>query len=337
MNDIKAKEDLLDRAIGDNNTEAALLLLSELAAIFARNKAFKKAEQYRDRLYDIDPSALSIIIRTNELIEAEKTDGINPTHRELFSELYQLLTIEQGNALFYALTEITLPVNERLFKQGDLVNGLFFVTSGKLRVECLQGNRKIFIKFLLPGGVFGSETFFSSSLSTTSVIAFSSATLYKLEKDAFLRLKERFPGMEQKLKRYCTETGTVSSHVHPNMDRREKMRGIIFGRATTQFMTGSGRTVGKPLRVDLHDVSSGGISFLLRMSNQERADSLLGQRLLIQFGSETSTPPIDISRTGTIVAISPTIFDDYMFHVKFDKNIGPSLLRAILAAFSRRE
>lgn len=337
MDDSTRQEERLKRALLKNDRKEALEILLDLITASAREKDFGKAEQFRDRLYDIDPMALSIIIRANEIIEEEKTLGVNPTHRELFAGLYDMLTPRQGNALFYALEETTVPQGQYIFRQGDASQGLFFVDAGKLRVECLQGNRSVFIKFLLPGSIFGSESFFSSSVSTTAIAAISDASLHGLGRKTFGRLKAEHPGLEGALKRTVARLGTVSEHLLQNhMDRREKTREAIFGTADIHLSSDSSQITGKPIRVDLKDISPKGASFLLRMSNEEKADILLGQKIVISYRSEAVSPPMKIQTPGTIVGITPNLFDDYAFHIKFDREFEPSQIERIVTVFGKK-
>lgn len=335
MNDLKQQEDSLERAILEKDREKALQILLDLTSSFAQKKDFEKAEQYRDRLYDIDPLALSMIIRANEIIEQEKSVGINPSHREQFSGFYDTLTTEQENAFFYALEELTFPHNHYIYRQGEVSRELYFLYAGKLRVECLQGNRNVFIKFLRPGSVFGSETFFSSSLCTTSVATVSNASMHKLDKEAFGRLKEKYPGLGEKLKHYCAQSVTISDHLLQNhMERRGKARSPIFGKAVIYLQSVSGKAMGKPIRIELNDISPNGTSFLLRITNEEKAYIMLGQKIVIEYSSETVSPPVTIQQSGTIVGINPNLFDDYSFHIKFDQELSPSQLETVLTLFS---
>jgi len=336
MNTIEQQEKHLEQAILEKDREKSLQILLDLTAFYAQKKNFKKAEQCRDRLYDIDPLALAIIVRANEIIEEEKISGINQEHREQFAGLYNILSNDQGNALFYALEEVTFPQNQIVYRQGNPSHGLFFVDKGKLRVDCRQGNRNVFIMFLLPGTIFGTENFFSSSLCTTSIVAVSDVNLHKLDKEIFSQLKTEHPGLEGALKRYATNSSTVSDHLlQNNMDRRGKTRKAIFGKTAIYLLSDSGNTMGKPIRVELNDISPNGTSFLLRITNEEKADIMLGQKIIIGYNSEALSPPLDIRMPGTIVGLTPNLFDDYTFHIKFDHEIEPSQLERIITVFSK--
>ncbi len=335
MNDVGDKERRLERCLRENDVQQALALLSDLAIAAARQKDFERAERFRDRIYDVDPMALSEIIQVNEIIDGERSEGIDVDHRQRFARLYGRLTQEEGSALFYALQKMSVHTDAFVYRQGERSDGLFFLTQGKLRAGCRRGGRNLLIKTLAPGDVFGDETFFSSSLSTTSVSAFTTATLYKLSRNALTGMQGQVPGLGGKLKDYCLEAGNISEALRvKGMDRRERERVRLVGKAAIQLLGGNGNLIGRPLRVSLFDISAGGTSFLLKVSNEEKAGLMLGRGLVIQYTVDHTVPPFKMQQRGTVVAVSPTSFDDYAFHMKFDTEITPLKLREIAKALS---
>lgn len=335
MNYEKQQEKILESAIRSEDREKAIQILLDLATFSARKKKFSKAEAYRDRLYDIDPLALSTIVRANEIIEEEKIAGINQTHRGQFAGLYNILTTEQGNATYDSLENLAFTQGQYICRQGEVSGGLFFVNTGKLRVECLQEDQNVFIRFLLPGATFGFDTFFPGSVYTTSVVAVSHVNLHKLDMDAFSRLKEEYPGLESKLKRYCTEFVTLGDYLHQNdIEHRGQARRPIFGKASIHLFADSGTGLGKPLGIELNDISPNGTSFLIRMKGKRKMDMILGQKIMIAYRSEAVSPPLEIQQQGTIVGINADVLDDCLFHIKFDRELDSSHFETILAVFS---
>jgi CRP-like cAMP-binding protein len=264
------------------------------------------------------------------------TQGIDLDHRKLFAGLYDIMTEEEGNTLFHALKEMNAPVDSVIHRQGDSNNALFFVNKGKLRIGIRNGDRRLFVKILFPGDIFGSETFFSNSNCTATIIAFVETTLYRLDKDNFRRLKSKYPELETKLKDYCHQAGTVSNYIQQKkMDRREKKREPVSGKAVAQFLSNSGNLVGKPIRVGLSDISQGGTSFIIRLSSEEKTDFILGNKLIVQFSSNVTSTSAKVQKMGTIVAIVPTASRDYSFHLKFDEDLTAHDFSAILSAYSK--
>jgi len=117
------------------------------------------------------------------------------------------------------------------------------------------------------------------------------------------------------------------------MDRRLQARKKLFGKAAIQFLSSSGELVGRPVWVSLFDVSDGGLSFLFRITNSEKARLLLGRKLLVQLSSSDQSPPFKIQKKGDIVAVCAHPFDDYSFHVKFDSKLATETLSTLVRLF----
>ena len=338
MDDFPEKEDRLERCLQENNTEEAIRILLDLVVAHARKKDFRKAEMFRDRLYDVDAMALSEIIRANEVISEEKSRGIDSSHKEIWAKLYGLLTTDERNSLYAAFEEITVYPDEVVFRQGEACSSLYLVNQGRLSVTSKQGSREILISQLGPGRLFGSETFFSDSLCTTSVTALSTSKLFSLDKSALAGWQSHLPGIEAKLRDFCRKADAIPSLLQQKgMDRRSRMRKKLAGKAAIQFLGNSEELIGKPFRGELYDISSGGISFLFKISNTEKARLMLGRRLIIQLRSTTPETPFKIQKKGTVVAVHPMPFDDYSFHVKFDGDLSDRFFKTVVAAFSHQD
>ena len=259
-------------------------------------------------------------------------ESISSDHRELFSDLYAMLTEDEGNALLNSLEEIEAPIDYFVHRQGEANNALFFITKGKLRIGINKGGKRFFVKILFPGDIFGLETFFSSSNCTASIISFVPTTLYRLDKANFQHLKTKYPGLEKKLKNFCHQVDTVSSHVQrKKMDRREKKREPISGNAVVQFFSNSGNLVGDSIRVKLSDISIGGTSFIIKLSNEGKVDIMLGRKLLIQYRMNDVPFLEKIQKEGIIVAIRPMKSGDASFHLQFDQDLTDGDFSRILS------
>ena len=107
MENIIEKEQLLKNYLDEGNKEAAIKLLFELVVACAKEKNFESAEIMRSRIFEIDSMALGEIIRSGEIIEEEKSQSIDADHREIWAKLYDSLSIEEANALYFAFTKAT--------------------------------------------------------------------------------------------------------------------------------------------------------------------------------------------------------------------------------------
>ena len=59
----------------------------------------------RSRIFEIDSMALGEIVRSGEIIEEEKSQSIDADHRKIWAKLYDSLSIEEANTLYFAFTK----------------------------------------------------------------------------------------------------------------------------------------------------------------------------------------------------------------------------------------
>jgi hypothetical protein len=123
MNETQA---LVDQYIDENKTDDALNLLCKTAIDLARNQRFDEAETCRDRLYEVDSTALSAIIKDNEVIENEKSRAISTDFRQTWAHILEPLTAEEAYALNSALKSVHLPPDHAVIERGRANNRLFF-------------------------------------------------------------------------------------------------------------------------------------------------------------------------------------------------------------------
>ena len=148
MGDPSEHEKLIEQYLQENNTEAAVQLLVNLIVKHAREKKFDRAESLRDRLFEVDAMALNEIVKTGEIIEAEKNSAINKYHLQIWADLYSNLTMEESNALYYGMKLQQNPANHMIFRQGEMRSRLYLVDEGELKMFYRQGDKAILLKTL---------------------------------------------------------------------------------------------------------------------------------------------------------------------------------------------
>ena len=184
MGDAIEHEKMVDQYLHESKNDAAVQLLVELIIKHAREHDFDRAETLRDRLMEVDPMAVNEIVKTGEAIEAEKADAIDKDHLAVWADLYDKLTTEESNALFYGLRPANYPADHMIYQQGDKRSHLYFIDEGRLKMFYRQKDKTILLKTLETGDIFGEDTFFfSDAFCTTSVITDSPVKLYVLLKD----------------------------------------------------------------------------------------------------------------------------------------------------------
>lgn len=327
MKTVASQEELIQKYFDEGNKKAAIRLLFELVELCAKEKKFEAAEAFRNRMFDIDPLALTEIIRAGELIEEEKSEAIDREHREIWSRLYTNLSVEEGNALFFAMRSAKYRTDELIYRQGEWNPRLFFLNKGRTKIFYIQGGREVLLKILNPGHVAGEDVFFSTTNCTTSMAALSPVELNYLDADCLKAWKPEFPVLESKLFDFASKGERITDIIKSrDLDRRALKRINAGGKALVHLMTSSDAPVGKAFKVEMSDISRGGMCFWVRISKKETASLLLGQRVHIGYTNPLADFSQSISVKGIIVAVRFHPLEDCTVSVKFDSLLPASLI-----------
>ncbi|MHC1728670.1 MAG: Crp/Fnr family transcriptional regulator [Syntrophobacteraceae bacterium] len=327
MENIVQQEELIQKYLDEDNRPAAVKLLFELVAACAKEKNFKAAEALRERIFEVDPMALSEIIRSGEIIEEEKNQAIDKDHRITWSKLYNNLNVEEANALYFALNHATYEMDEVIHRQGERKPRLFFLNSGRAKIIYFQNDREVFLKSVEPGQTTGEDAFFSYTVCTTTLIALTKTEVSYLDADQLKMWKTTLPVLESKLLDFVSGTEKITELLKAReLDRRNLKRISAGGRGMVHLMSRSGNPAGKPFRVDLCDISRGGMCFFVRITRKETASLLLGQRLCVAYLNPGMDPSKTINQQGIIVAVRFHPFEDCTINVKFDNPLSEELI-----------
>ena len=330
-------EQLIDEPLAENKEEITAADLYRMIEVHAKEKNFVKAEALRERLMNSYPMALNEIITSAEIIEIKKKEDISQDHLTLWADLYQMISKEEGNALYYAMKSASYYSEEMLFTQGDSNFNLYFLLQGQLKRLCSHNCKETLLKILHPGDIFGIETFFSNSICTTSVSPFSRAKVNYLEKNILQEWKEKFPALESKLYKYCLKfENTYDVLRKKGLDRREQRRFNIEGKAGIQILGTSGTPVGNPFRGIVSDISPSGMACLAKLTHKKIGHLLLGRNIDLKMSLTVKGAIRVIGLTGTIVAVSSPPFDDYCLHIKFHQMLDSALVREFVSNLSLR-
>jgi len=319
-NDKSRREALVDQYISQKDTESACKLLFELIVEYAREKNFAKAEALHEKLYETDPMALTEIVRSNDVIEEEKSGSLDREHLEIWSRLYNPLSTAEGNALYYSMKSKLFQAGEPIMEQGKLNNRLYFINKGEVKALFIQGGKENLIKVLGVGGILGQEPFFSATVCTVSMIPLSNVKVTYLEIDVLKKWKNEVPALESKLYDYCIKNDAVKKEMETKgHERRSDKRINLSGTILFQLLDKAGAPMGKASKGELSDLSAGGISFIIKSSKKETVRMLLGCRLKVGFKLPMKHNAYhDVEQSMTVIAAQPQIFDDYSIHLKFD-------------------
>ncbi|MFH1102403.1 MAG: cyclic nucleotide-binding domain-containing protein [Pseudomonadota bacterium] len=329
-NPVSIHNQKVNEYIRQGDKESAVKLLFELIVHYAGQNQFDKAEAFSEKLMEVDPMALNEIYKSNEIIQAAKTASQDRDHLSSWAELYGTLTTEETNALYYALHKNSIEGDKTLMKQGEKNDRLYLINQGQVKITFDKKEEKLLIKTLNPGDIAGAESFFLPSVNTTSAVTLIPSKFSILKKEVMEKWKTHVPALQHKLQGFCLKKDDISELIkNKKMERRAEQRFRAQGRIVLQLRNPSGNSVGKAFRGELSDVSAHGLSFFIKLANQEIAQRLLGRTLSVQLipqSTGTEHPP-DV--VGTVVAIHYQLITDYSIHIKLKKELDIQSIRQL--------
>ncbi len=318
-NDDRSKrEALVDQYIRQKNTDGACRLLFDLIVEYAREKDFKKAEALHEKLYEVNPMALTEIVRSGEIIEEEKSQGLDREHMDIWSELYDGLSTSEANALYYSMKTKVFEAGEPILEQGRVNNRLYLINKGEVKAIYDQDGKEVIFQTLNPGDIIGQDSFFSATVCTFSMIAQNLVKVNYLETEVLKRWKTDAPALESKLFDYCIRHDRVKKALEAKkVERRSDKRVNVSGKVVFQLLDKSGKPLGQG-RGALMDISAGGLSFMIKSSKKESIRMLLGRRIRVGFELWLKNQNLrKIEQEASVIAAQPLLFDDYSLHAKF--------------------
>ncbi len=322
----------IDHFLKQNHIDSAVNLLSDLIVTYAKQKDFAAAEFLKEKLLEVDPMALTEIIKSTEIIEQAKSESRVQNHLDIWRNLYASLSTGESNALLHAMKDGEYDADQTLAKQGEIDPKLFFVNQGQLKIVYRQRDKEILIKNLRPGDITGADAFFSDTVWTTSVVTLSQARLYVLEKENLTKWDAEFPALKSKLEKFCLGFEKIQDLLlQKGMDRRSQKRVRISGKALFQLLDPSENPIGKAFKGDLSDISAGGLSFVIHTPKKTIGRTLLGRSLNVKFAISTGESQHKIDKNVTVIGVHYRILNDYSIHMKFDAMLGQKIVEEIEA------
>ena len=82
---------------------------------------------------------------------------------------------------------------DRVLRQGDVGLGLYFITSGRVKVEIDRNGAKTMVAELGPGSFVGELSIIDSKPRSANVICLTDTSCLLLTRDSFLRLMNKYP------------------------------------------------------------------------------------------------------------------------------------------------
>ncbi len=326
----QAVRTLLSR--GDKTAAAEQVL--ELIERVARQRNFAQAEKLKEWLVEIDSTALSQILQAAQIIDREKIASIDRIHLEIWGDLYDVLSTDEFSTVFHALKNKKYKNEEIIISQGALHGALFFINSGQVKLYFSENGSDVFVKTMGRGEIFGADAFFEASVWTISASSVGTSEISILKLNALQEWIDAYPGLESKLYDFCKRSEKIKDLIQrSSCDRRLYKRYRISGRNVITLLDDQGRSTGTSFNVELFDISEGGFSCLVKISQKENGRLLLGKNMQITLpGVGESGDGVILA--GNILAVKKTyaVEHDYSLHIKFDRLLDQTQVHSIVMA-----
>jgi len=314
------KEKQVKELIGQNQTDDAIQLLFEMIVENAKKKQFIKAEKFRRQIIDLNSMALNEIINSAEIIESEKAKAIDLDHKKRWMPLYNKLSDEETNDLYYSLKKINLMPGKMIMQESRINNRLFLIDSGILKVIHEHDRAEVFLKEVGKGEPVGIKSFFTISCATTTVITIGPVSLHYLDRETFTRLIEKHPRIDVKLENLCSIL--VKKKVEDlikdkSMERRRHKRFSASGKVAVYFLNTKGEPNKIPIYGMLEDISEGGCRFSIRQAIKETARLFLGRQALLNIESVKGGKKI--AKNGRVTSVYSQHLEYYSINFMFKK------------------
>ncbi len=322
----------IEELVQQDKIDSAKISLLKLIGTMAAKRRFEDAEMLRTWLVDIDPMALSEIIQAAEIIEEEKIASVAQMDMEAWSELYDELSTEEF-ATFIHATERKIYDNEELiFQQGDTQSGLFFINSGSVKIFYQDKTEEKLIKTAVRGDILGADTVVDASVWTVSAASLGQAEVMYLGESELMTLREEYPALETKINDFCQKYVSLEKFfTSADRDRRGAQRHNLSGKVSSVLLDDKWRDTGFSTQGELIDISRGGVSFFMRISQKKHARVMLGRKIRVMVAMEGAVGrQMDV--LGSIIAVRSrqNVENEYSVHVKFTEDLISAHLQAII-------
>ena len=309
--------------------------LAQKIRSLAATGAFAEADAVREQLLRSHPGAINLIVSTGEYIEEEKTKRLDSEHLTLWQDLYDELSEEETNVLFYHLKQEQIPPGKVIFFQGKPNNRLFFVEGGEVTLFYRSAAKNVVLATVGKGAIIGEDTFFGISFCTFSAATRSEVFLRHLGRGDIADWPDSQPGLFDKLRDWSHRVGTAEEAVkQKNLERRTHPRFPLTAVATAVILDRDGAATASYFKGAVVDLSRSGICFSMKCSKKETARALLGRHIQISLTREDRQEPL-LQARGVIVKLSFLLHNDYHVHVKLATAIDQEVFKTLPCDWSK--
>jgi CRP-like cAMP-binding protein len=313
--------------VEENLEQTTKSLFLEIQSALQKGRILE-ADELRERLLEVNPMALTEIIKSAEIIEKAKSASIDKDHLETWDTLYSTLSEEERNCLFYSLKKVVVPPKKIILSKGSFNNRLFFIDRGHISILYPKGDKHIVLAQLGQGNILGEYTFATISLCSATAASTSEVHLMCLESAATDDWEQKHPGLYEKLIDFCMHKGQVDEIIkRKKLEKPTNVRHAVEGRVTACLLTQEGKKTDTQFRGNMSDLSVTGTSFMIKCSKKAIARALLARHLLLSFSIEKGGKKYTFSSVGRVVGVSFHLYNDYTAHIHFMKPIQEEEIR----------
>lgn len=311
----------------EDKSQIVSRLLGEIEAA-SRARNFTLAEELHENLVATDPMALREIIKASGIIEDEKTAGIDQVHLALWGKLYDSLSDEERNCLYYSMKRHVLKPKTMILTHGQVNSRLFLIERGQITIFFKKDGKSHVLAQLGPGDILGEYTFSTISLCSASAITHTEVQLMCLESKAADGWEDKYPGLYGKLIDFCMKEGKVDEILrNKKLEKRTHQRLPAAGRVKATLLTKEGSKSDVIFGGGLSDISVSGACFSMRCSKKSTARALLARYLLLVIAGDQEQNPATISIVSRVVGVSFHLYGDFSVHVHFNKVLADDAVR----------
>lgn len=291
---------------------------------------FQLADNLRDELMDKHPMALSEVLQSARAIEEAKTANLDRDHLAIWDELYQTLTEEETNCLFYSLKKLTVPPKKRILAHGSHNSKLFFIDKGSVTVFITKDNKNKVIAQLSRGDLLGEYTFTSICLCSASVVSTTEVHLRYVDASIAEQWADKQPGLYDKVVAFCRKAGKIDEIVRSKtLEKRDHERFIMQGEVHATILDSQGNKTKTAIRGSLSNISEVGCCFDIHCSKREIAKALLARSCSIEFTIKPQDKEYTFANIGKIVRMSFHLHNDYSVHIQFFQPLNEEVMKII--------
>ena len=290
----------------------------EKIADLAVRGEFVQAEKLREELLEYHPMELGQIVNTAEIIEEEKTRQLDKDHTARWHKLYDALSSEEINAVFYSLKVVCVEKGKLLTGQGRTNDRLLFIEKGRVSIFYKHDTKNKHVIQLGPGDILGDDTFFNISLNRLSAGCTTDVEVRVLSRKDASKWQDSLPGLYEKVADFATKYGKSSFALQQkNSSGRKYERYHIGGMVTAYVLDNQQKRTSTYFRGGIGDISRSGISFSMKCSKKQTARALLNRSIdvLIEYDD---FPGGALETRGKIVRVTFHLHSDYTVHAQFE-------------------